>query len=308
MSLRKILVTGSSGTIGTRLCERLLSDGRFEVAGVDRRPNAWQPDVNAATVIGDLRHPETFARLPHGVDTVVHLAANARVYELVEHPRMALDNMGTIFNVLEYCRLTGVRRVIFASSREVYGNTGQALHNEEDVRVKHCESPYSASKLAGEALVRSYGQCYGIDFVIIRFSNVYGMYDESERVVPLFIRETWANRALTIFGKDKMLDFTYIDDAINGVVLALEKFDQARNEAYNLAYGEGVSILAVAEQIREQLGRDNRIILKEPRTGEVVQYIADIRKARSRLGFDPQVRFVEGVGKSIEWYSPRLPR
>ncbi len=308
MSGHRIIVTGSSGTIGTRLCERLLADGGCTVRGVDWRPNPWSQAVQEITTLADLRDPVAVERMGGAADLVVHLAANARVYDLVVEPAKARDNLLTVYNTLEHCRRHGIPRFVFASSREVYGNTGKALHGEPEAHVDHAESPYSASKLAGEALVRSYQQCYGLDFVIFRFSNVYGMYDDSDRVVPQFIRQTQAGEDLTVFGRDKLLDFTYIDDAVDGVLLALQRFAEARNEAYNLACGVGTTILEVAEAVREHLGATNAIHLGEPRTGEVVQYVADIGKARERLGFDPKVSFREGIARSVAWYKANLPR
>jgi UDP-glucose 4-epimerase len=306
MSLRKILVTGSSGTIGTRLCERLMAETDYAVTGVDRRPNGWNPRVQEITVVGDLLEPATFERLPKDVDVAIHLAANARVHDLVLDPTMARDNMLTVFNVLEFCRVNRIPRVMFASSREVYGNVDGTVHAEWPVQLRQCESPYAASKLAGEALVYSYQRCYGLDFVNVRFSNVYGMYDDSNRVVPLFIRLTKQGQDLTVFGKDKLLDFTYIDDAVHGVMQVLERFDRARNEVYNLAFGEGISILRVAEMLRERLGATTQIHLGAVRPGEVIQYVADITRARETLRYAPRVPFVEGLERSVQWYEANL--
>lgn len=301
-----MLVTGSSGTIGTRLCERLLGSPDYEVTGVDWLPNKWSEAVQEITVLADLRDPEAIGKLPSDFDVVIHLAANARVYDLVLEPEKARDNILSVFNMLEFCRRNGIPRFEFASSREVYGNSGQTTHGEGDVEVDLCESPYSASKLAGEALVRSYQQCYPLDFIIFRFSNVYGMYDDSDRVVPIFIRLTKAGEDLTVFGKDKLLDFTYIDDAVDGIMLSLEHFDRARNEAINLACGEGTTIEKVAREIRERLGGGNRIEMGEVRTGEVVQYIADIAKAREKLGYEPKVAFDQGIAMAVQWYDEHL--
>ena len=308
MGMGKILVTGSSGTIGTRLCERLMAETEREVVGLDRRPNAWHAGVQQITVVADLLDPAALAQLPGDFDVVVHLAANARVYDLVEDPSQARDNMLTVFNVLEFCRTRGIKRVMFASSREVYGNSGGLVHAEEPVHIHDCESPYSASKITGEALVHAYQQCYGIDFINFRFSNVYGMYDDSNRVVPLFIRLTKAGKDLTVFGKDKLLDFTYIDDTIDGIKLALDRFDHARNRVYNLAFGEGTTILKVAEVVRERLGAKTQIHLGAVRTGEVVQYVADITRAREHLRYAPKVSFAEGIERSVQWYEANLYR
>jgi len=297
----KILVTGSSGTIGTRLCEKLLEQGH-NVIGADWQPNKWQPAIEKLTVHADLRHEEELKKLPAGIDCVIHLAANARVYELVEHPDRARDNFLTTFNALEWARTHGVKRFIFASSRETYGNSGADKYREDMVRVEHCESPYTASKLAGEALMESYRRCYGMETVIVRFSNVYGMYDDSERVVPLFIRLTKKNEPLVVFGKDKSLDFTYIDDAVAGLILILKKFEEISGQTFNLAFGEAHSIMELAELIKKLMKSTSAISTSSSRTGEVTHYTADISKARMILGFEPKVPFAEGVKKSVEWY------
>ena len=267
-----ILVTGSSGTIGTRLCETLMSAGHT-VSGIDWVPCKWQKSVDAVTTKIDMRdHAALDAYQPTSTpDAMVHLAANARVYELVEEPRRALDNFTTLFNALELARRLRVKRFVFASSREGYGNLqGVDSYSEDLVRIENCESPYTASKVGGEALVHAYRRCYGIDTVIIRFSNVYGMYDDSIRVVPLFIRLARKNEPLKVFGKDKCLDFTYIDDAIQGVTKILEKFDAISGETINLAYGQGTTIVHLAERVKELLGATSMLEIGEPRTGEVV--------------------------------------
>src|SRR3989339_792253 len=173
---------------------------------------------------------------------------------------------------------------------------------QDVVRVENCESPYTASKIAGEALVESYRRCYGMETVIVRFSNVYGMYDDSERVVPLFIRQTKKNEPLVVFGKDKSLDFTYIDDAVDGLLLILKNFAKANGQTINLAFGEAHPIMELAELIKKLMGSTSAITAKDSRTGEVTRYTADISKARTILGFDPKVPFAEGVKKSVEWY------
>jgi len=256
----------------------------------------------------DLRDSEKLKELPNDVDLVIHLAANARVYDLVVDTSLARDNFITTYNVLEYVKQNKISRVMFASSREVYGNTGKEILNEEDSFVKNCESPYTASKIAGEALVYAYHECYDIDFVIFRFSNAYGMYDESDRVIPLFIRKCEKNESLTIFGKDKLLDFTFVDDVIKGIILTIEKFEEVKNEVYNLAYGEGTTIIKVAELIKQNMRSNSETIIKENRTGEVVKYVADIEKARKNLGYSPTIGIEEGIKKSIEWYEKSLKK
>jgi len=297
----KILVTGSSGTVGTRLCEMLIEKG-YEVIGADWKPNKWKPSVNNITVNADLRDSENLGALPADVDAIMHLAANARVYELVKEPDMARDNFLTTYNTLEFARKNKIRSFIFTSSRETYGNDANEIHKEEMVRVDNCESAYTASKIGGEALVKAYWRCYGINSIVLRLSNVYGMYDDSDRVVPLFIRQAKANEKMTVFGKDKCLDFTYIDDTVNGLMLALKKIESAKNETINIAYGEGVQLVNLAETIKNLIGSGSEITIKDNRPGEVVRYVADISKAKKLLGYEPKTSFEEGIRKTVEWY------
>lgn len=297
-----ILVTGSSGTIGTRLCERLLAEKR-DVIGLDWVDNAWQPGVQAITKRIDLRNAQELEALPQGIDTIVHLAAHARVYDLVLDPKRALENLVTLFNTLEFARTRGIKKFIFASSRESYGNAKLDKYSEDLVRVEHCESPYTASKVGGEALVHSYMRCYGVIAVIFRFSNVYGMYDSSDRVIPLFLRRARKNEPLTVFGAEKCLDFTYIDDNVDGVIRAIDRFDQVAGQTFNLGNGEGTTIMALADKIKELVGSASEIVPAPSRTGEVTHYVADIANAKARLGYDPKTPFRDGIVKTVEWYS-----
>lgn len=305
MKTKRVLVTGSSGTIGTRLCEKLLEAG-YEVVGIDVNPNQWDEEINKRTVLGDIRNRDFFEKLPKDFDVVIHLAANARVFNLVVNPTLARDNFEMLFNALEFTRRNGIKRFIFASSREVYGNSDHVIHSEDEAYVKNCESPYTASKVGGEALIHSYQQCYDIGFVIVRFSNVYGMYDGSDRLIPLFIKRTLENKDLHVYGKGKVLDFTYIDDSVAGVLLSIEKFDSVKNNVFNIASGTGTTIIEVAQEIIKQLNGKNKLVIGDNRTGEVVKYIADIWKAKEKLGYEPRVSIKEGVEKSIEWYKSRL--
>ncbi|GIW67078.1 MAG: nucleoside-diphosphate sugar epimerase [Candidatus Parcubacteria bacterium] len=300
--MKRILVTGSSGTIGTRLCEKFL-ENKVNFIGVDWKKNIWNKEIEKRTIHIDLRNKNSvFKKLPKNIDLIVHLAANARVYNLVQNPNLALDNIITTFNILEFAHLNNIKNFIFASSREVYGNSKKIIHKEDDVNIEFIESPYSASKLSGELLTRSYQKCYGLNFIIIRFSNVYGMYDVSDRVVPLFIQLAKRNKNIIIYGKEKVLDFTYIDDAVGGLLLAIKKFTKVKNNVFNIASGRGTKIIDVGKLIIKILNSKSKIIIKENRTGEVIKYIANINKAKKLLNYHPKFFIKEGIIKSIEWY------
>ena len=150
-----IVVTGSSGMLGTRLCERLLEQGH-QVVGVDRKPNRWNRKLSHLTIRGDLCFPRVFEKLPTDAGVVVHLAANSRVLDTVHNPDLARENLVSTFNVLEFCRRHRTKRFLFSSSREVYGETRGKTSREEDVSVIHIKNGYAASKLAGEALIHAY--------------------------------------------------------------------------------------------------------------------------------------------------------
>ncbi|MBA3945139.1 MAG: NAD-dependent epimerase/dehydratase family protein [Herpetosiphonaceae bacterium] len=307
----RILVTGSSGQIGTNLALRLLRDGH-SVFGIDKRANSWTnafpyllQDLSGsyrdfAGGIGAVQYP--------ACDLVVHLAANAKVHELVEQPHRALENITLTFNVLEFCRQNELP-LIFSSSREVYGDIHHYLTEETQADFSFTESPYSASKISGEALIYSYARCYGVRYLVFRFSNVYGRYDADiermERVIPLFIRRISHGQPVRVFGKDKVLDFTYIDDCVNGIVLGIERLlaGTVTNQTINLAYGQGSSLVAMAQYIGQALDIEPEIKVEAAkRPGEVTHYVANLSKAEELLGYHPQVALEQGIRRAVDWW------
>jgi nucleoside-diphosphate-sugar epimerase len=303
----RILITGSSGQIGTNLALHLMEQGH-DVLGIDKRPNAWTSKI--PTLVHDLRDP--ILELPSvgaeagDIDVVVHLGANAKVHDLVTEPRRALDNITSTFNVLDFCRHHGLP-IIFSSSREVYGDIHRYITDEPHANFAFTESPYSASKIAGEALIYSYARCYKLPYIVFRFSNVYGRFDNDlermERVLPLFISKIANGEPITIYGKDKVLDFTYVDDCVAGISRAIELLAEGSpgRHTINLAYGQGNTLTRAAELIGESLGVTPDIHYDATRPGEVARYIANISYAREILGYDPAVPLDEGIAKAVEW-------
>src|SRR3954454_17867981 len=221
----RILVTGSSGQIGTNLSLHLLAAGH-EVLGIDKRPNQWTDAIDTEKVdLVALGRGEQQWVPPWRPDCIVHLAAWAKVHQLVREPDKALENVEMAFAALEIARATGAP-IVFGSSREVYGDIQKHVTDEAMADFVVAESPYSASKIAGEAFFYSYARCYGIRHLVFRFSNVYGRYDNDlermERVIPLFVRAIDAGRPIRVFGRSKMLDFTYVDDCVRGITAGIE--------------------------------------------------------------------------------------
>lgn len=300
--MQKILVTGSSGSIGTALSKRLLAEG-YDFVGADIKRNAWHADIDAKTIQVDLTdYEKTTAQLPKDADVIIHLAAHSRVWDLVENPRLASENVVMLENVMEFARANGIKKIIFASSREVYGKLVKDSYKEEDASIDNCENPYAMSKIAGEALIRGYHTSFGIDAVILRFANVYGRYDILNRVIPLFIAHCHSGKDINIFGKDKILDFTYIDDTVSGIMLALTKFDSVKNDVYNIASGVGTSLIELAHQLQKETNAKVKVHTSDNRTGEVMRFIGNIDKSRAVLGYEPHVPFERGIKEAVTWY------
>ncbi len=306
----RILITGSSGQIGTNLALYLLKQGH-SVFGIDIRSNSWTDEF--PTLLQDLGTP--YHHFAHGIghveypeqlDLVVHLAAHAKVHELVEQPDRAINNITMTFNVLEFCRHHNLP-VIFSSTREVYGDIHHYITEESHADFAFTESPYSASKIASEALVYSYARCYDLKYLVFRFSNVYGRYDNDlermERVIPLFIKQISEKTPITIYGEDKLLDFTYIDDCIAGVVRGIDLLLKGKdiNHTINLAYGQGKSLVTMAQYVGDALGITPEMLIKPTRKGEVTRYIANIGKARAILDYHPKTPLQEGIIKAVQW-------
>jgi UDP-glucose 4-epimerase len=236
----------------------------------------------------------------------VHLAAHAKVHELVEQPDRALENVTMTYNVLEFCRQNNLP-IIFSSSREVYGDIHRYITEESHADFAFTESPYSASKISGEAFVYSYAQCYGLRYLVYRFSNVYGRFDNDlermERVIPLFIRKINNREPITVYGEKKILDFTYVDDCVAGIYSGLMKLvgGDIENHTINLAYGQGNSLVDMAKFIGEELGVVPDMTIEPSQVGEVTHYVANIGKAHALLNYSPQVPLREGIRRCVAW-------
>lgn len=300
----KVLITGSSGQIGTNVGLAMQARGD-RVMGIDKRDNTWTRELQMTKL--DLTKVDHSSLPPaRDFDVVLHFAAHAKVFELVEHPERAMENITMLFNVLEYCRRNNLP-IIFSSSREVYGDIHRHVTDEASADFVVAESPYSASKIAGEAMIYSYAQCYDLPFLVFRFSNVYGRFDNDidrmERVIPLFADRISKGMPITVYGPEKVLDFTYVDDAVAGVMAAADALVARRvvGQTINLAFGQGNTLVDVVNIVSLALGKKPNVTFEPTRVGEVTRYVADISKARELLGYKPQVPLSSGLIKAVEW-------
>jgi UDP-glucose 4-epimerase len=303
----KVLITGSSGQVGTNLALALLELG-CEVRGVDVRANSWTDRVPTDVVdLVAVARGEAWD-LPFEPDCIVHLAAWAKVHDLVVDPTRALENIEMTCAALEAARRVGCP-ILVASSREVYGDIQLSSTPEHHADHVVAQSPYSASKLASEAMVHSYSRCYGLPCMVVRLSNVYGRYDcdleRMERVIPLFVRRINDDLPIRVFGPEKVLDFTYVDDCVQALVSGVQKLvgGAALGETtLNVSYGEGHSLLDLVGLIGTSLGRSPMVQLESVRVGEISRYVGDISRARSFLDYSPQVSLPEGIERYVQWW------
>lgn len=302
----RFLITGSSGQIGTNLGLALVEAGHT-VLGVDLRPNKWTDEIETQVVdLVALAGGASVFSPPWRPDCVVHFAGWAKVHEVTLAPAKALQNVEMTFAALELARHAECP-IVLASSREVYGDVLRHVTDEALADFVIAESPYSASKISSEAFVYSYARCYSLPTLVFRFSNVYGRFDNDldrmERVIPLFVRRIASGEPITVFGKAKVLDFTYVDDCVRGVVAGIDAITSGRlsRETINLAYGQGWTLFDLVKLIELSVGRRAVVSYEAPRVGEVTRYVADISKARALLGYDPQVPLSLGLPMYVDW-------
>ena len=302
----RFLITGSSGQVGTNLSLALLEQDHT-VLGIDINPNKWTDLVETRIVdlVAAARGIEEF-RPPWNPDCIVHLGAWSKVYEVTLAPAKALENVEMTFAALELARQTR-SPIILASSREVYGDVLRHVTDEALADFVIAESPYSASKISSEAFAYSYARCYSLPTLVFRFSNVYGRYDNDldrmERVIPLFVRRIAKEEPITVFGKSKVLDFTYIDDCVNGVLAGIDAITSGKlkNETINLAYGQGWTLFDLVNLIELSVGKKAIVSYEPSRVGEVTRYVADISKARELLDYRPEIPLSLGIPMYVDW-------
>jgi nucleoside-diphosphate-sugar epimerase len=305
----RVLVTGAGGFIGSHVAERLLRDG-YDVRVLDnfssgRRGNLVAFADEIELVEGDIQSYERVHTAVRGCDLVVHAAALPSVPRSVQDPLTsnASNVIGTL-NVLLAARDSGVRRVVCASSSSVYG-ANETLPKAEHLPAEPI-SPYAVGKLASEGYCRSFSEVYGLDTVALRYFNVFGPRQDPlsqyAAVIPIFINALLDGQQPLIYGDgNQSRDFTFIDNVTEGTTLALTA-PAVAGKVFNIAYGEGVTVNALFELVRELVGADVKPRFVEARPGEVRHSQADISRAALELGYHPSVSLREGLSLTIDHY------
>ena len=315
--VKRVLVTGAAGFIGSWLTERLLERGD-EVVGLDnfdpfydraiKEQNLASARASAAfrMVEGDLRDRADVSALfgGAGFDAVVHLAAKAGVRPSLADPAGYYEtNLIGTSNLLEAMREGGCPRLVFASSSSVYGNNRNVPFHEDD-RVDAPISPYAATKKAGEELCHVYHAVHGFSVLALRFFTAYGPRQRPEMAIHAFTRRLFAGEPIPVFGDGSMeRDFTYIDDVVDGVVSAVDHVIGA--DAYdivNLGESEPIRLSRLVAALELATGCQAVIDRREVPPGDVDRTFADVSRARTLLGYEPSVGIDEGLRRFVEWY------
>ncbi len=313
----KYLVTGGAGFIGSNLVEALLQRGE-DVTVLDNLSTgkyeniaSFKGESGLSFIEGTITDRQTCDRACHGADYVFHEAALCSVPLSVENPAGTNDiNIGGTSNVFLAARDAGVKRVVWASSTSVYGNS-TVLPNVETMPL--CPlSPYAASKASGEMLASAYSSVYGISIISLRYYNVFGKRQDPfsyyAAAIPIFVSKLLKGETPVIYGDGKQTrDFVYIDNVVQANIRAATKAKpEASGRAFNIGCGKKISINELYSIITQELGSDVPPEYVPARAGDVRDSVADIGSAQSAFGYDPEIDVREGLKLSLTWYKENL--
>lgn len=310
------LVTGGAGFIGSHVCEHLLHSGHavwvFDDLNTFYDPQIKQRNLRDLQALarpfefvhGDLADAAAVRDLFGSVkfDQVIHLGARAGVRPSLQEPALyqRVNVEGTV-NVLEAARLTGVKKLILASSSSVYGINSKVPFSESDP-IFHAISPYAASKLACEALGHVYHHVYGLDIVMLRFFTVYGPRQRPDLAIHKFARLIRDGKPIPVFGDGSTArDYTHIGDILQGILACTQA--EFGYEVFNLGESQTVRLSYLIELLEQALGRKAIIDRQPPQPGDVPLTCADISKARARLGYRPSMKIEQGIPEFVRWFN-----
>ena len=315
---RTWLVTGAAGFIGSNLVAELLELGQH-VVGLDNFSTGKRENVISGMrlIEGDIRSLDACREAVKGVDLVLHQAALGSVPRSIDRPLTTHDNnVNGFLNMLVATRDAGIPRLVFASSSAVFGD--DPVLPKVEARIGRAASPYGLSKHINELYAQVFNTCYGMEWVGLRYFNVFGPRQDPDgpyaSVIPAWIGALLRGQTAYINGDGSCArDFCHVDNVVQMNLRAAMTEDRAAaNQAYNVAHGEMTSLNELFEVIRSVLGKrmphlkNVRAMHREPRRGDMLLSKADIGKAQSLLGYEPSVLLMDGLENTMDWYIENL--
>ncbi len=309
----KAVVTGGAGFIGSHLVEKLVEMGFYVIilddlsTGKKENLNFLRNTKNNKFVKGSIVDLNLLMNLFKDVDYVFHHAAIASVEKSIENPLLInkINTEGTL-NILIAARDKDVKKVIYASSSAVYGDSPETPKKEN--MKPNPKSPYGISKLIGEYYCEAFSDIYGLKTVSLRYFNVYGPRQnpssEYAAVIPKFIVKVMKNDRPPIYGDgNQTRDFIFVKDVVNANILAIEKDIEG---TFNIGSGKSISIKDIAYKIMRLLDKHLEPIYAPQRKGDVINSVSDISLARKRLGYKPRFDIEEGLKETIEYFKTQI--
>lgn len=313
----KFLVTGGAGFIGSNIVEELLKRG-YNIRVLDnfstgKRDNLRQFEKEIEIMEGDIRSYHTVNQAMKGIEIVLHQAALPSVPRSINDPITTNEvNVAGTINVLDAAKEHNVKRIVYASSSSVYGDNPELPKNER--MIPNPLSPYAVSKLAGEKYCQVFSRLYGIETVVLRYFNVFGPRQDPNSqysaVIPKFIKLMTNDQSPTIFGDGtQSRDFTYVSNVVDANILAATIDQCPKDEfgfmgfAMNCACHGQVTLNALVSNLNELLNKDIRPAYADIRSGDIKHSFADIKLIREKLNYKPSVDFMEGLKRTVEYYS-----
>lgn len=312
--MTKILITGGAGFIGSNLVDSLLKK-EFSITCLDNFDTFYDPKVkknnikthlknpNYKLIEGDIRNlSQIKGKLNKHYDAIIHLAAKVGVLPSLKDPKAYTEvNVLGTQNLLEFARIVGCKKFVFASSSSVYGVNPNVPWTEND-HVLLPISPYASTKISGELLGHVYSHLYGIQFIGLRFFAVYGPRQRLDLAIHKFAKLISEGKPITVYGDGTTKrDYTYIDDIVSGICAALD-YSGSQYEIINLGNNRAVELRKLLTLLEKALGA-KAIIKKLPaQLGDVPVTFADIRKAQKLLGYTPKTNLPTGLQKFVSWF------
>ena len=303
---KRVLVTGGAGFVGSHLVDLLSHSNQVTVLddfSVGERENLAAAVRPPTVVTADVRDRGALDEVVRDVDVIFHLAVVCLRVSIPDPMASHLVNdLGTL-NLLLAARDSAVQRFVYVSSSEVYGSAKRTPMDES--HPLNPMTPYAAAKLAGEAYALSFHRTYGFPTTVVRPFNVYGPREHADgpsgEVIPRFVARALAGRPLVVFGDGlQTRDFTWVGDTVRGILMAAE-CDALVGGCVNIARGEEVSVLRIAELVQRLAGTRTPIEHQADRPGDVRRHVAGVQRARSMLGFSATVGIDEGISRYVEW-------